>query len=496
MVDRRSRRTLLREGAALTVAAAGGALLADGATAAGRPSPAALRELARRTRGPVVTPGSSRYAAARRIAQGAYAPRPAAVVQARDAADVAATLRWGAERDVRVVPRSGGHGFAGWAGGDPASVVVDLGRLRHVGIADGQAVVGPGAQLIDVYAGLARRGLTLPAGTCPSVGFGGLALGGGIGPAVRGLGLTSDRLRSARVATATGELRTVDRRGDEELLWALRGGGGGQFAVLLEARLEPAAVRRSAWFAISWPWSAAEQALAAWQALVPDADPRLSSTFSLLRGTTPAVRAIGQWLGDDVGALRRAIAPLTRIGGARLSSGVAPHLTNQLRWAGCLGQPLAACHTAGTRPGGRMPRETWAGTSDYLARPLDAAGRRRLTARLEARRGGSGAIILDALGGAVRDAADPGAFPHRAAIAQIQHYAQPGSGGLAGARAWVRGNRRALRGRTTGGAYVNYPDPGLGGFRRAYYGASLERLRAVRRRVDPDRRLRFPQDVG
>lgn len=482
----------------LGAAALGGSLLARGASAAsgGGPSRAALRELARRTSGPVITPGAAGYAAARRIAQGAYAPRPAAVVQARGAADVAAVLRWGAERDVRIVPRSGGHGFAGWSGGDPSSVVVDLSRLRHVGVSGGQAVIGAGAQLIDVYAGLARRGLTLPAGTCPSVGFGGLVLGGGVGPSVRGLGLTCDRLRSARVATATGTLRTIDRASDEDLLWALRGGGGGQFAVLLEARLEPAAVRRSAWFAVSWPWAAAEEALAAWQALVPAADPRLSSTFSLLRGTAPVVRAIGQWLDDDVAALRRAIAPLTRIAGARLSAGAAAHLTNQLRWAGCLGRPLAACHTAGTRPGGRMPRETWAGTSDYLARPLDAAGRRILTARLAARRGGSGAIILDALGGAVRDAGDPGAFPHRDAIVQVQHYAQPGSGGLAGARAWVRGNRRALRGRTTGQAYVNYPDPALPGYRRAYYGASLERLRAVRRRVDPDRRLRFAQDVG
>ena len=490
-----TRRELLRDAG---IAAGGLALLGASAPPAGAadgfaaPTAAALRELARRVAGTVVTPRAAGYDRARRLAQGAYAPRPAAVVLARGVADVQATARWAAERDVRLVARSGGHGFAGWAGGDPRTVVLDLGRLRAVGVQDGLAVVGAGAQLIDAYAGLARRGVAIPGGTCPSVGFGGLALGGGVGPSVRGLGLTSDRIRRARVVTVDGRLRTLS--GGDDLLWAMKGGGGGQLAILVDAHLEPAPARRATWFALTWPWSSADAAIDAWQRTIPTADPRLSSTLSLLAGGAPRVRAIGEWHGTDAAALRRALGPLLRVPGARLSSGVDGRLDLQRRWAGCLGLSQAACHTVGSRPGGRMPRETWAATSDYLARPLDAAGRRILRERVVARGARSGAIILDALGGAVRDG--DGSFAHRAAIAQIQHYAQPGAAGLAAARAWVRGNRAALRGRTTGGAYVNYPDPGLRGFRSAYYGASLARLRAVRRDVDPDRRLRFPQDVG
>lgn len=325
-------------------------------------------------------------------------------------------------------------------------------------------------------------------------------LGGGVGPSVRGFGLTCDRLRSARVVTSSGQLKTVDAQSDEQLLWALRGGGGGQFVVMVDAHLEPARVDKSSWFSVSWPWAAADEALAAWQALVPTADPRLSSTFSLLQGGGATVRAIGQWLGPDVAEMERVIRPLSAIAGARLSSGVAPHLDVQRRWAGCLDLSLAACHTTGSRPGGKMPRETWAGTSDYLGRPLDATGRKILRDRIQARGSQPGAILLDALGGAVGDAAGLGAtgsaFAHRKAIIQIQHYAQPGSGGLARARTWVRGNRQALRGHTTGGAYINYADPALSGYRSAYYGGSLAQLRSVRRRLDPDRRLHFPQDVG
>lgn len=491
-----TRRRFLAAATAAGVAAVTGEALPGPARAAtrvaGGPSASALRELARRVSGPVLTPRSAGYDAARRLAQGAYSPRPAAVVRARGVDDVRATLRWAAQRDVRVVARSGGHGFAGWAGGDPGTVVVDLSRLRSTAVEGGRAVVGAGAQLIDVYAGLARRGVTLPGGTCPSVGFAGLVLGGGVGPTVRGLGLTADRLVSARVVTADGRLRTVGARDD--LLWALRGGGGGQFAVLVDAHLRPAGLRRSAWFSVDWPWAVADEALDAWQRLVPDADPHLSSTFSLLAGGAPRARAIGEWYGGDAAALQRAIAPLRAVEGARIVVGVDPTLRVHQRWAGCLGRPLAACHTAGSRPGGTMPRETWAATSDYLARPLDAPGRRLLRDRISARGARSGAIILDALGGAVRDG--DGAFPHRDAVVQIQHYAQPGADGLSAARRWVRGNRAALHPHTTGGAYVNYPDPGLAGFRNAYYGAGLDRLREIRRQVDPDRRLRFPQDVG
>lgn len=146
MARRLSRRTLIRDGAlAFGAAAVGGGALGELSAAAtrSRPSAAALRELARQTSGPVLTPASSRYASASRVAQGAVRPRPAAVVQARDVRDVQATLRWGARRDVQIVPRSGGHGFAGWAGGDPSTVVVDLSRLRQVGVDGGEAVVGP-----------------------------------------------------------------------------------------------------------------------------------------------------------------------------------------------------------------------------------------------------------------------------------------------------------------------------------------------------------------
>ena len=71
-------------------------------------------------------------------------------------------------------------------------------------VAAGQAVVGPGARLGNIYNALAAHGLAIPAGTCPSVGIGGHALGGGFGLASRAWGLASDNLRSLQIVTADG----------------------------------------------------------------------------------------------------------------------------------------------------------------------------------------------------------------------------------------------------------------------------------------------------
>ena len=85
------------------------------------------------------------------------------------------------------------------------------------------------------------------------------------------------------------------------------------------------------------------------------------------------------------------------------------------------------------------------------------------------------------------------AFVHRDARYSIQYLAYH-SGGGAASRAWLRRMHRIVAPHASG-AYQNYLDPELGGWRRSYYGDNLERLEAVRERYDPDRRFRFPRSI-
>jgi FAD/FMN-containing dehydrogenase len=472
------------------VGSAGAVLLPYRAEDAGVPR-RALRELRAAVRGPVVVPRGSASLVYNTRFDGR---RPDAVVQVRDTADVAAAVRWANRFDVRLVARSGGHSYAGYCStGD--GVVLDLSRLHGIRVSRGRATVGPAAQLIDLQRALTRRGVTVPSGSCPTVGIGGLALGGGHGLAGRRFGLTSDNLLAARVVTADGRVRHVDAETNEDLYWACRGGGGGNFGVVTALTLRTHRAAAASYFFVSWPWSQASEAIAAWQRFAPHSPPALTSILSLSTpggAGAPRVSALGQYFGGEA-ALRRLVRPLTRVGGASLRTGRSDYFTMVLRWAGCLDGGLAACH--------RSTRSSFFAKSDYFDRPVGRRGRGRMIDWVERRQRtpslGSGALLLDAYGGALnRPAADATAFVHRDMLFSIQYLAYF-NGGAAGraSRRWINGVWRALRPHASGEAYQNYIDPDLDGWQRAYYGSNLARLREIKKQVDPDFRFRFPQAI-
>jgi len=472
------------------VSSAGAVMLWPPAEPAGF-SRRALRELRAAVRGRVHVPRGSASLVYNTRFDGR---RPDAVVEVRDTADVAAAVRWANRFDVPLVARSGGHSYAGYCT-TADGVVLDLSRLRGIRVANGRATVGPAAQLIDVQRALTRRGLTVPSGSCPSVGIGGLALGGGHGLAGRRFGLTSDNLVAARVVTADGRVRRVDADTNEDLYWACRGGGGGNFGIVTSLALRTHRAAGAAYFFVSWPWSQAGEAIAAWQRFAPHAPPALTSILSL--GTTggsgtPRVSALGQYFGEPA-ALERLLRPLTRVAGAGLTTGSSSYFTMVLRWAGCLDGGLPACH--------RSTRSSFYAKSDYFERPLGPRGRARAIDWVERRQRtpslGSGALLLDAYGGALnRPAADATAFVHRDMLFSLQYLAYF-NGAAAGraSRRWINGAWDALRPHASGEAYQNYIDPDLEHWQRAYYGSNLERLRQIKKQLDPDFRFRFPQAI-
>ena len=465
------RRTLLRRaaaGAGLVLFAGSEALAhpirdvtgSGGATgsAAQVPGPAALRELRDAVRGAVVAPGDRGYDAARTVFNRRFASvRPPAVVRVRDAADVQAAVRWAGRHDVALVARSGGHGYNGGSTSATA-VVIDLGSLAGVALSGGGiARVGPGARAIDVHAALARRGAAVPLGSCPTVGVGGLTTGGGMGLASRRLGLTLDRTVSIDVVTADGKLQTVDAGNDPDLYWALRGGGGA-FGIVTAIRLQVHRVRRAAYFFASFPRESATEALAAWDTLAPSAPAALTAILTLPAGGG-RVTVLGQHFGSEAG-LRRLIAPLSRLPGARISSGVSDYLALQRRWAGCADGGLAACRA--------YHPTTFAASSLYVSRRLSDAGRRAIVSAAR-----HATLVLDAYGGEVGEVgAAATAFVHRDVRFSVQILSyQP----VAPARAAVRRARAAIDAYGDG-AYQNYADPDLSGALRAYYGTNLPRL--------------------
>ncbi len=312
-VDRRDFLKLAGAGAAALALPPGVVELTDAdalAPDSARVGKRALRQLRRDVRGQVLTPGDRGYGKARRVYNEVYSDaRPDAVVEVANVRDVKAVVDWANRHDVRVVAKSGGHSYAGYST-TGNGVVVDLRGLRGIGVsrAQGRTTIGAGAQLIDVYEKLAHKGMTVPAGSCPSVGIAGLALGGGMGLAGRALGLTCDNLSGLTIVTADGRIRQVDAGSDPDLLWACRGGGGGNFGIVTSLSLDTHRASRASYFLVSWPWNQATDALDAWQDFAPDAPAALTSILSLSTGSgSPRVSALGQYFGAER-KLRRLIA--------------------------------------------------------------------------------------------------------------------------------------------------------------------------------------------
>jgi FAD/FMN-containing dehydrogenase len=202
------------------------------------PTIAQLRE---RVRGAVITAEDEGYEDARRVHNAMIDKRPRVVVRPANAGDVIAAVDFARENQLDLAVRGGSHSVPGFGTCDDG-VVVDLASMRGVRVDPGSqtARAEGGATWGDFNAATYPFGLATTGGIISTTGVGGLTLGGGIGYLARGLGLSCDNLISADVVTADGRLLIANDKENEDLFWALRGGGG-NFGVVtsFEFRLSP-----------------------------------------------------------------------------------------------------------------------------------------------------------------------------------------------------------------------------------------------------------------
>lgn len=196
-------------------------------------------QLREQVRGEVITPEDPEYEEARKVFNAMIDRHPRVVVRCDGTEDVVATVNFARENQLDLAVRGGGHSVPGFGTVDDG-VVADLSTMREVTVdpkartARGQGGATWGAFNDATHA----QGLATTGGIVSTTGIGGLTLGGGIGYLARGIGLSCDNLVSAEVVTADGRTLTASERENEDLFWALRGGGGNfGVATSLEFRL-------------------------------------------------------------------------------------------------------------------------------------------------------------------------------------------------------------------------------------------------------------------
>ena len=153
--------------------------------------------------------------------------RPAVIARCADTADVVASIQFASEHDLPVSVRGGGHNVSGSALLD-GGFVIDLSDMRDVRVDTDtrRAVAQGGVTIGELDRATQKHGLATPMGVVTETGIAGLTLGGGMGWLRRKHGLCCDALRSVEIVTADGQTRRADATSQEDLFWAVRGGGG------------------------------------------------------------------------------------------------------------------------------------------------------------------------------------------------------------------------------------------------------------------------------
>jgi FAD/FMN-containing dehydrogenase len=273
-----------------------------------------LHRLGEQLSGRLSLPGDDRYTAATAIWAKPVGRMPRAVAHCRTPEDVQSALRAARNCDLPLSVRGGGHDWAGRA--LCAGLVIDLSGMNGVAIGSDHhsARISGGARASDVAAVADPLRVAAVAGSYGGVGMAGFTLGGGYGALIGRFGLALDNLIAAEVVLADGRLVVAQADSEEELFWALRGGGG-NFGVVttMHYRLHDLPSVRSGM--LIYPFSEARAVLAGCADIAASAPEELTVQLGCVFGPddAPVVMVVPTWCGrSEEGEAR--VAPFLKVG--------------------------------------------------------------------------------------------------------------------------------------------------------------------------------------
>ncbi len=457
--------------------------------------------------GSVILPADSSYWTARLLFSPRFDPYPVAVVRAANESDVARTIEFARVNNIKLAIRSGGHSYIGASACD--GIVLDLSQMNQVTSLGGAHFrIGSGTQLQNVYGTLRCDGnWTLPCGSCDTVGFGGIAQGGGFGYLQRSHGLTCDRVRSARVVLADGSIVTASPNDDADLYWAIRGAGGGSLGVVTQFDVEAIPYQNihiQVWY---WPLSLANEALNKFVSLQQSGVIPRSATAALVFNTSAAMLSPSQCLCVlfSTGTTAEALAVKKLfVGGGGIpetpglsyeydasSPACDPHAIAQRQYYRAKSAMVFGAPSADT---GDVIR---AGLMQRINGSVSGGGQESMLASAD-----YASINFLTFGGAVSDLDSTDAsFAHRDALLEVQFLGYVTSlSSVASNQKWIQDlyadvfPRLSIAG---AGCYVNYADEDLleTQWPLLYWGDNYGRLQQTKLRVDPSDFFRHKQSI-
>ncbi|MWV42713.1 FAD-binding protein [Paenibacillus sp. HJL G12] len=436
--------------------------------------------------GRVIFRGDPGYEAARKNWDPHTDKFPKVFVFAKRTQDVANAIKWARENNVPIRPRSGRHALEVNLSQVNGGIVIDVSEMKKIKLnkKNGTVVVETGNQVGRIAHKLARQGFIAPFGDSPTVGIGGITLGGGIGPLQRTIGLISDNLLELEMVDAKGKVIRANKKCNADLLWASRGGGGGNFGVCTRYKFKvlrsPA---KATVFRITWPWNQFEKVLKVWQTWAPSVDTKLGSELSIGPKKGGNVVMLGLFLGSKTEALRL-LEPMTSVG------------TPTEKIIRLLPYPKAVNFLLAPDPI-LTQRFSNQFSSGFGRKPFPDKAIKSMREFLEKAEPNStaGFFFLNWGGAISRVAPKATAFYWRKA----KFYVEWNSSWIKKSEAakniaLVRNTRRKLQPFIVG-SYINVPDQGIQNSGPVYYGKNFPRLRRVKAKYDPENVFNNPQSI-
>ena len=451
----------------------------------------AVDELATSFGGDLIRPADAAYEDQRRIWNGSIDRRPALIARCAGVADVISAVRFAREHEQLVAVRSGRHSYPGLGICD-GGMVIDLGQMNAIRV-DPEARTAraqAGVLLGDLDRESQAFGLAVPAGIVTHTGLAGLTLGGGVGWLERKYGLTIDQLASVDVVTTEGEFITASAAENADLFWGVRGGGG-NFGIVteFEFRLNPVGPTVLAG-PIMWAMEDSPRVLRFYREWIREVPDELTTIVTHRR--VPPVAAmpeelhgkhvviVGSCYAGPVEEGQSVLKPLREFGSPLLD--------------GCAAMPFTA-HQAILDPS--FPHHWWyyirscnlAELTDEVIDTLVDHGHRIASPRT--------VFSIFHLGGAVaRVGEDKTAFGARDAGHTVNVVGITETGdGFAQEREWARALWTALAPHHQN-VYVNFlMEEGEDRIREAYGATKHDRLKALKRKYDPDNFFRLNQNI-
>lgn len=453
--------------------------------------PRAVEALAATFRGELVRPGDRSYGEQRRVWNGSIDRYPALIARCAGVADVIAAVRFAKTNGLLVAVRGGGHSFPGLSVCD-GGMVIDLGLMKGIRVDPETRTVGcqAGVLLGELDRETQAFGLAVTSGIVTHTGVAGLTLGGGLGWIHRKYGLTIDNLIAVDLVTANGQLVKATEQRNADLFWGVRGGGG-NFGIVTEFEFSLNPVGPEVFAGpVFWPMEEAPKVLRFYRDWIADCPDELMTI--LVQRRAPALPFVpADLVGKHVIAVatcyagrvedgERVIRPLKRFGSPVLDL--------------CEPKPYLV-HQKMFDPG--FPHGWW-----YYVRSCDVAELNDQVIDIMADHGHRIASPITSIGmwqmgGAVaRVGEDETAFHGRTAGFTFNINGNSlTEDGFEAERQWARAYWSALEPFHTS-VYVNFlMEEGEERIRRAYGATKYERLKALKRKYDPDNFFRLNQNI-